>query len=264
MILGVFKPLKVFIVNSVARAVLVAGLLSSAYLWAQQPMPTADQLLDKYVEAVGGAEKFAAISTWYEKWDVIGDLTDFVPRGRAPTQFKSHGQGESYFKAPTFRVTWVRSDRNDFVEGSGCDGKESWAYSPRRGVEKHKPTADHEYACEQGMNPFPMGFHREKAKLELKGQKKVAGQTTLVIHAEVPDQVNWDLYVDSQNYLLLRLDLRGRFNRPTSLYSDYRDVEGFKVPFHIEVHTDNTDYVMKLQEVRVNMPIDDGVFRRPN
>jgi len=264
MILAVFKPLWVFLVNSFTRAVLMAGLSLSAYLWAQQPTLTADQVLDKYVEAVGGAEKFASISTWYEKWDVTGDLTDYVPRGRAPTQVKSHGQEESYFEAPTLRVTWLRSDRNDFAEGSGCDGKESWSYTPRRGLQKHKPTAEHEHACEAGMNPFPIGFRREKMKLELKGQKQVGGQTTLVVRAEGPDQANCDLYVDSQNYLLLRLDLRGRYNHPTFLYSDYRDVEGFKVPFHREFHTDNTDYVMNLQEVRVNALIDDRVFRRPN
>jgi len=51
-----------------------AGILLSLVCWAQQSPPSVDQLLDKYVEAVGGTEKYASISTWYEKREVSGDL----------------------------------------------------------------------------------------------------------------------------------------------------------------------------------------------
>jgi hypothetical protein len=253
--------------KSIERAAMLAsaGMLLSVGVWAQQPALPVDQLLDKYVEAVGGAEKYAGISTWYEKWEVTGDLTDYVPAWRAPTPFKSHGVAEYYFKAPNLRITSVRTDRNDFVAESGCDGKEFWAYSPRWGMLKQKPKAGHEYACLVGMSPFPLVLRRAKAKLELKGQKEVEGRMTFVIRAEVPDRPGWDIYyLDSENYLLLRVDSRRGSMHATTLYSDYRNVAGFKVPFHTERHADNTDQVTKLQDVQVNVPIDERVFRRPN
>jgi outer membrane lipoprotein-sorting protein len=243
----------------------ITGMLLSAVAWAQQSAPSVDQLLDKHLEAVGGAEKFANISTWYEKREVTGDLTDYVPAGRAQTPFKSHGVTEYFFKAPNLRITSIRSDRNDFVEESGCDGKVSWSYSPRAGMQKQKPTAGHEYACRLGMTPFPMVLRQEKAKLQLKGQKDVAGRKTFVIRAELPDHPGESLYyLDSENYMLLRFDLRRNRMHATTLYSDYREVGGIKVAFHIEVHTENTDQVTNLQDVQVNVPIDDQVFLRPN
>jgi outer membrane lipoprotein-sorting protein len=243
----------------------ITGVLLSAWGWAQQSVPSVDQLLDKHVEAVGGAEKYASISTWYEKREVTGDLTDYVPAGRAPTPFKSHGVTEYFFKAPNLRITSLRSDRNDFVAESGCDGKMSWSYSPRMGMRKEKPTAGHEYACRLGMSPFPIVLRLEKAKLELKGQKEVAGRITFVIRAQVPDHPGENLYyLDSENYMLLRVDSRRGPMHATTLYSDYRDVAGIKVAFQIEVHTENTDQVTKLQDVQVNVPIDDQVFLRPN
>lgn len=254
--------------KSIERAAMLvsAGMLLSVFVWAQQqPALTVDQLLDKSVEAVGGTEKYAGISTWYEKREVTGDLTDYYPEGRAPTPFKSHGVAVYYFKAPNLRITSLRTDRNDFVAESGCDGKELWAYSPRAGMLKKKPTPGHEYACQVGMSPFPMMLRGANAKLELKGQKEVQGRMTLGIRAEMPARPGWDIYyLDSENYLLLRVDSQHGRMHVTTLYSDYRDVAGIKVPFQTERHTDNTDQVTKLQDVQVNVPIDDGVFRRPN
>jgi hypothetical protein len=242
-----------------------AGVLLSVGVWAQQSTLLVDQLLDKYVEAVGGAEKYAAISTWYEKREITGDLKDYIPAGRAPTPFKSHGVIEYFFKAPNLRITSVRSDRNDFVAESGCDGKEFWAFSPGSGMQHKKPKPGHEYTCQLGMNPFPMALRRDKAKLELQGQKEIQGRMTFVIRAEVPDRPGWNIYyLDSENYLLLRVDSRRGPMQTTTLYSDYRGVAGFKVPFHTERHADNTDHVTNLQDVQVNVPINPLVFRRPN
>jgi hypothetical protein len=241
------------------------GALLSIQVWAQQPTLTADQLLDKYVEAIGGVEKFAGISTWYEKREVTGDLTDYVPAGRAPTQFKKHGVVEYFFKAPNFRITSVRTDRNELVVESGCDGKESWSYSPTWGMHKQKPTPDREYACETGLKPFPLTLREAKARIEMKGQKNVDGRSTFMIRAQIPERQGWDLYyLDSQSYLLLRMDSRRGPRQVTTLFSDYREVEGVQVPFQVARHADNTDAVTKIQEVQVNVPIDDRVFRKPN
>ncbi len=262
--------------KSIHRATwMVAGLLLSASLCAQQSTLTADQILDKYVEAAGGAQQFSGIKTWYETWEVTGDLMDVHPAGRSPTPVKSHGKGRFYFKAPNLRVEWVQSDQKQFTAGLGCDGKNSWTYSPLLGMRKQKPTADNRYLCREGMGPLlplkqsdallgSMMLSRGKTRLELKGQKEVAGRATLVIRAELPDQPAWDLYVDSATYFLVRIELLSRWTHPITLFSDYREVAGIKVPFHIETHDDYGDRVIKVHDVQVNVPVDDLVFRKPN
>lgn len=248
-----------------AAMLAIVGVLVSVGGWAQQSAPSVDQLLDKYVEAVGGTEKYAGISTWYEKREITGDLTDHVPRGRAPTPVKSHGVWEYSFKAPNLRITSVRSDRNDYIEEWGCDGKVSWWYSPKQGMQKRKPRASDEGECRPGMGPFPTMLRREKAKLELKGQKEVAGRMTFLIRAEVPAQPGWTIYyLDSETSLLLRTDSRRGESRTTMLFSDYRDVAGVKVPFQVEWHGENTDRVTRLLDLQIDSPIDDQVFLRPN
>jgi hypothetical protein len=132
-------------------------------------------------------------------------------------------------------------------------------------MQQSKPRTGDEEECFSGMRLFPMVLRREKAKLELKGQKKVAGRMTFLIRAEVPDEPGWTIYyIDSENYLLLRIDSRRGQMHTTMLFSDYRDVAGIKVPFQIEWHSDNMDRVTKVLDVQIDTPIDDRVFLRPN
>jgi len=241
---------------------LVAFLLFSASTWAQQPALTAEQVLDRYGEAVGGIDKFNAISTWQEKWEITGDLTDYVPQGRAPTPFKSHGGGEFYYKAPNFRVQWVQSDKKDFMSASGCDGKEAWVYTPMLGMLKRKAKPGQDYGCYKNMWPLPIWLLQEKAKLELRGHKDIGGRPTYVIGAQLPDRRSWSLYFDSDSYMLLKVESHRQWHL-NFLYSDYRDVGGIKMPFRIERQTDNTNQIIRVLDVQMNVPIDDQVFRRP-
>jgi zinc protease len=49
-----------------------------------------------------------------------------------------------------------------------------------------------------------------------------------------------------------------------TLYSDYRDVNGVKVPFKNEVTQDGTPILkVELSEVQVNAPVDAGLFKKP-
>lgn len=248
--------------TSIALAAIMSGILLSGGSLAQQPL-TADQVLDKYMEAVGGAAKLSAVSTLYDRTDITGDL-ESVPMYRAPTGPKSHGTGQAYFKAPLLRISWVRNDKNVVVSALGCDGNDFWVYTPRIGMQKRKVTTEHEYSCEAGMTLLPTQLRRENAKLEMRGQKEVAGRTTFVIHADAPGHPPLTFYMDSANYLLLRVDSKIGKASVTHLYSDYRDVAGIKLPFHIERRSDNTDQIIKVQHVEVNEPLDDKVFQRPN
>jgi hypothetical protein len=47
--------------------------------WGQNEGVTADQVIARYVDAIGGADKFSSITTFLEKGDVSGNLTSFPP-----------------------------------------------------------------------------------------------------------------------------------------------------------------------------------------
>ena len=46
-------------------------------------------------------------------------------------------------------------------------------------------------------------------------------------------------------------------------FSDWRDVDGVKVPFKITQALQNTKFVITLEDVKQNVPVDDAIFVRP-
>src|SRR6266568_5192016 len=62
-----------------------AFLLSGQTLaFGQRSFLTADQVIAKYQEAIGGSDRFSSVMTFVEKGDVTGNLTDFVPAFHSP------------------------------------------------------------------------------------------------------------------------------------------------------------------------------------
>jgi hypothetical protein len=75
------------------------------------------------------------------------------------------------------------------------------------------------------------------------------------------------LYFDQQSGLLLRVVRYGKTQIgrvPTQIdYSDYRDVGGIKMPFHMTFAWLDGRDAIQLSEIQVNAPIDDAKFGRP-
>ena len=75
------------------------------------------------------------------------------------------------------------------------------------------------------------------------------------------------LYFDAKSGLLVRMVRfsKGPIGRvPTEIdYSDYRDVNGIKMPFHMLFSwLDGRDEI-QLSDVQINVPVDESKFGRP-
>ena len=75
------------------------------------------------------------------------------------------------------------------------------------------------------------------------------------------------LYFDQQSGLLLRVVRYGKTQIgrvPTQIdYSDYRDVGGVKMPFHMTFAWLDGRDAIQLSEIQMNVPIDEAKFGRP-
>ena len=95
------------------------------------------------------------------------------------------------------------------------------------------------------------------------------GQDRLVdvVQGNGPRDILVTLYFDHESGLLLRMVryAKSPIGRvPTQVdYSDYRDVDGIKMPFHVTFAWLNGRDAIHLKEVRTNVPIDPAVFGRP-
>ena len=228
---------------------------------AQHESITADQVIARYLDAIA-ADRFPSITTFVERGDLYGNLTNFWQGSRSPTQSlkKERGTFEFYFKSPNLRFSSNLTENNLVIALHGCDGKVAWfidAYLKRR---EFKPKPGSEYDCEEGFEPIPSRLHKANVKMRLIKKKEVEGRMAWEIKADDPKS-RWSdtYYFDAETCLLLRLDKAGS----SVTYSDYRDVGGIKLPFTITQEFTNSRLVTTVRELKINTPVDEARFAEP-
>ena len=226
---------------------------------AAPEQPSADPILNKYIQALGGAQKLAG-------------LTSFVATGTALGYEGLGGGGEVqiYAKAPDQRTTMIHfkdhPDRGDSLRA--FNGRVGWIKTPRALLKEYEQTGSE------------LDGTRLDAQLSFPGQIK---QVLTNLHAGFPDSINGHdvdvvqgtgargllatLYFDKQSGLLVRLV---RYSRspigrvPTQVdYSDYRDVGGIKFPFQYTFSWLDGKDAFKLSDVKTNVAIDAAKFEKP-
>lgn len=220
-------------------------------------VPSADQVFDKYLQAVGGAQNAAAV-------------TSIVFRGTYEGYAEPKSPVEIYVKAPNQRTMIVHTDVGDRTTTS--DGTNGWMAAP---------TTD---------KPFPLTTYtggdldgvRLDAVLSLPAGIKQALSTAAVGSATIDDKdvmvvqgtanggrSSIKLYFDKQSGLLVRQvrfadTMIGRV--PVQVdYSDYRDAggSGVKLPFHVITTWTGGRSDVVLTSAETNVAIDAAKFNQP-
>jgi hypothetical protein len=241
-------------------------------------LPSPESTLDKYIQAVGGAQRLAG-------------LTSFVGRGTSVGfgGFGGGGDAEIVAKAPDKSATIIlfkqETGRGDQIRT--YDGNTGWVRTPLNVLGEFQLTGtDLDGARVDAQLAFPGQIKRILTNLKSGPptsimdlpapssqsalQQDVAlGQTHVVdvVQGTGPRGLLVTLYFDKQSGLLLR-ELRygnspiGRI--PTQIdFADYRDVNGIKFPFRITyAWLDGRDSIV-LNEIRTNVPVDEAKFGRP-
>ena len=222
--------------------------------------PPADQILDKYINALGGAAKLSTLKSFI----ATGTQGGYV-------QVKGGGQFQIFAKAPdqrTVRVTYKDApDRGN--QTRAFNGTVGWTTTPRALLGEYEVTGTE-----------LDGFHFD-AELAFPGQIKTAltdlrvgypdvidGKDVLVVQGHGPRGLLVTLYFDKQTGLLVR---EIRFGRtpigrvPSQVdYSDYRAVDGIKFPFQYKFQWLDGRDNYTLTDVKVNVPIDESRFGKPS
>jgi hypothetical protein len=232
-------------------AVFAAAVCVSEPAAAQEP--TVDAVLEHYVQALGGKAN-------------LEKLTSRLATGifEVP-EWETKGPCEVYSKAPN--KTMNTTDFAGYgVVARGFNGTSGWSKDPDEGLRDVSggELAEMKRAAE---------FHRELklreqyAKMKLAGAQKLGGQDVQVIEATTPEGLLHKLYFDTQSGLLVRHDMQSEIpgGKMTTvvMLGDYRDVDGVKVPFTIEQNNPNFGFILRLKEVRHNVPVDDAKFEKP-
>lgn len=220
---------------------------------AQEQLPSVDQILSRYVRALGGK---AAIER----------LTSLTMSGtmEAPAAGVS-GKAEMAARAPN--KYYLRIE----VEGFGAftqayDGTSGWSQDPVNGL---RDISGVELAQLKREADLYRETHLKEVytKLVVKGREKVGASDTYVVDATPPEGGTDKLYFDTQSGLLVRTDSVNRSPQgeiPAQVYiEDYKDVNGVKIPVTLRQVTSVLTSTIKFTEVRTNVEIEPSRFNRP-
>jgi hypothetical protein len=213
-----------------------------------------DQILDKYLQAIGGQAALSKLTSFAAKGTYEGfeTLSQKVPV-------------EIFANAPNQLTTVIHAENGDSV--STFDGKNGWVAAADK-LMRVLPLAggDLEGARLDAILSFPAGIKQEPWRTGFPSVR-IDEHPVQVIQNAARGDTGAKLYFDSQSGLLLR---QVRYVDtavgviPTRIdYSDYRDVAGVKVPFRRVVTWTDGRSTIELSDVQANARIDAAKFAIP-
>ena len=221
---------------------------------------TVDQVLDKYLRAIGGAGNTARV-------------TSFVATGKS-VGYRGFGGGgvvEVSAEAPDKRATHISfpeyPDRG--VSVRTYDGRSGWIATPLAVVPKYELAgSERDGARLDAMLSFPAQITQALTSLRVGPPSTIGDKDVTVLQGNGPNGTLATLYFDDASGLLVRMVRHGRSpigRVPTQVdYADYRDVGGIKFPFRWTfAWLDGRDN-FEFSDVKLNVPIDPAAFGEPN
>jgi len=207
-------------------------------------------VIAKYIQARGGA-------------GAIASLVSLEERGT----FES---GSHEFPIEVYETKSARSATVIHFPGAdrvtvfdGVSGSIALPGSPRRAMSPGEADATRTDSDLQ----FALDLNRIFPEIKLAGTSKVGTEDTVVLSGQRPSLPAVEMYFDVSSGLLLRTV----HYSPSALglnpmqidYSDYRETEGVKIPFHWSSATPTGRFSVQIESVRANTDIPQRVFSIP-
>lgn len=222
---------------------IVVGALSIASPASAQSGVTADDIVAACAEAMGGAEAIDALATL-----------------RVGYRLPDHGgASQAEIKRP-----------NLFRAGSLVfDGQEAAVVEPQEqggfSIEILNSEEFKDFEMEIGWF-FPAFFDYPAA---YRGVEYIDGIGAHKLEVHLPLGARLTYYIDAETYLPMMLEsrvwLNGNDHRYQRMFGDYRNVNGINYPhsFTYFSHHRKVMYVVTLDQVKINAPLEEGHFAVP-
>jgi len=212
--------------------------------------PTADQLMDRYVQALGGAS-------------AIENVTSRRAKGTA-TRGSEVARVEIFDQNPNQQMVLRHSTGGDSV--TIFNAHQGWSTAPGR--PGHAMSEDEIKNAEMDADlHFPLHIKQLCAYLRVEYAEKIGERKAFVVSCANVGRPPVALYFDQPSGLLVRLvryvgTPLGLI--PTQIdFGDYRDVDGVKVAFSWTVAEPDGRTTTQLEQVLENVPIDNEKFAVP-
>jgi outer membrane lipoprotein-sorting protein len=230
-------------------AVLVAafGVLVAALPARAQSV---DEIIAKNVQAKGGLEKLRAVQS-------LKQTAHLTLQGMEATL-------TIYGKRPNLSRQEMNLAGQAMV--MGFDGETAWQMTPMMGSAGMAVTGPQADAIkEQADFDGPLVDYKAKGyTIELVGTESVGGKPAYHLKLTGKDQRVSHCYLDVVTGLEAKIVTDGRDGPVEQELSDYRDVEGLKVPFAVRTLSGGQVLAQIIvDKVELNVKFDDAIFKMP-
>lgn len=214
--------------------------------------PSADQILDKYVNAIGGQ------AAWQKLNSRVSKGTIDIPA------MSLSGTVEVHEKAPSSMISVVNIGGSVFERG--FDGTIGWSDDPMNG-QRTLSGAELDDTKHQADFYHQLNIRKHYSKLVVSGTEKIGDHDAYVIEATSPSGDVDKLCFDTQSGLLVQAITNVHSAQGPMLVqadlSDYKEVDGIKVPFTVHQSTSQQAYTISFTEIHHNVQLADGQFAKP-
>lgn len=214
------------------------------------PAESVDDVLNKYVQALGGREALVQAKTRVMKGTATArDLQ------QTPITVQEKVTGE-------YRID---TEGRQGVQSRVFDGKSAWVQMPNGVREVEGLNAQQiRRLADLGL---PLDAKQRYQNLRAARYGSIDGAPAIVLTGSPAQNVTEWLQFDRSSGLLLRRNIftrtpLGQLQEQVD-YSDYRDVSGVKLPFQVRYATWNNVSTQRFTDVKLNAPIEDAQFAKP-
>ena len=216
---------------------------------ANAVLPSADEIVEKYIEATGGASAIEAVHTREEHGTVTAG-------GKV-------AQIEILHKFPDRHALIRRTaESEDFTILNGRMGWDGTAESFHD--LQSSEIDDRELAADLRL---PVDLQHVFTGLRTGYPEKIGDREAYVLLGERQDRPAAELFFDEKTGLLIRMvqftDSPLGLVKTETDYDDYRMIEGVNVPFRLTLAEGNETATVQLDQVLQNAPIEDQRFEKP-
>ncbi len=214
-------------------------------------LPTADQIVDEYVQAVGGTTAIEQVTSRKEEGTVTIEGTTAAV--------------EIFNRDPDQRLVRQHGSAGEFI--SVFDGRQGWFSSPGHPVRELSGNELDTARVDADLH-FPVHLRKICADLRVENQATIGLHDAYVLSCANDKKPPVDLYFDRESKLLVRMTRYldsplGRIPIQIDL-SDYRLAGAVKIPFRLTLRQAERVAFTQIEQVESNVPIDAAAFARPS
>lgn len=215
---------------------------------------TADEIISKYIQAIGGKEKLSKITSVNIESTIQAMGADGIIRS---TTLNGKGMRMD-IEIAGYKITSCFTDKGGWIMNTMIGNTSA----------ENMPADQYNLGKSQIRIGAPFIDYAEKGyKVELLSLDTAANAYKIKFTS--PDNFSAVYYFDTKTFFvsqeISQSVAMGQIVESTTNYSDFRQTDGYKIPHKIELSLSGGQYFneMTVTKVEFNAPVDESIFKKP-